>query len=75
MSKKIDLDGVPHVVEWMSLPQVAEEIGLSRQQVHKLAVSGYFSSLHRIGTFLVVSSIEVAIKIFERRVDKENDST
>lgn len=59
MSRKINLENVPEVEAYISLPQAAERMNLSRQQVHKMAASGFFMSLRRIGTYLVVSPMEV----------------
>lgn len=66
MGKRIDLEKVDEVTSWLSLPQVAERLNLSRQRVHRLAADGYFDTLSRIGTFLVVFYEEVEEKVQER---------
>lgn len=71
MGRRINLDQVDEITSWLSLPQVADRLNLTRQQVHRLAASGYFETLSRIGTFLVVFYDEVEEKIQER-LDKEN---
>lgn len=73
MGKRIDLDRVDEVTSWLSLPQVAEKLKLSRQQVHRLAATGHFETLSRIGTFLVVFYEEVNEKVQERGVDTNSD--
>lgn len=73
MGKRIDLSQVEEMTSWLSLPQVAERLNLSRQQAHRLAAGGYFQTLARIGTFLVVFYEEVEEKIKERELDKESE--
>lgn len=43
---------------WMTLPEVAEYMGLSRQYVHRMA-SKWFIGLRRIGSVLIVQEEEV----------------
>lgn len=59
MAKKIDLLEVPQLEGWMTLPEAADAMGYSRQYVHTLASTGIFTSLRRIGTYLIVSTDEV----------------
>lgn len=72
MGKRIDLEKVEEMTSWLSLPQVAERLKLSRQQVHRLAADGYFETLTRIGTFLVVFYEEVDEKVSERGLDNDH---
>lgn len=72
MGKRIDLNKVEEMTSWLSLPQVAERLKLSRQQVHRLAADGYFETLTRIGTFLVVFYDEVEEKREQRGLDTED---
>lgn len=74
MGKRIDLSKVDEITSWLSLPQVGERLNLSRQQVHRLAADGYFETLSRIGTFLVVFYEEVEEKFLERGLDKSADT-
>ena len=71
MGNRIDLETLPQIAEWMSLPDAADALKLSRQQVHRLASSGEFKTLSRIGTYVVVDSVEVFNKVLEKGVDKE----
>lgn len=66
--QRIKLEKVDEVTSWLSLPQVAEKLQLSRQQVYRLAASGSFETLSRIGTFLVIFYEEVEEK-FQERLD------
>lgn len=69
MPKKINLEEVDEVTSWLSLPQVAEKLKLSRQQVHRMAAGGKFETLSRIGTFLVVFYEEVDEIFLARGLD------
>lgn len=71
MGKRINLEEVDEVSSWLSLPQVAEKLRLSRQQVHRLAAGGYFETLSRIGTFLVVFYEEVEKEMRHRGIDTD----
>lgn len=59
MSKRLTTKEVPHLDGWMTIPDAAKILNLSRQYVHRLAASGSFTSLHRIGSTFIVSSWEV----------------
>lgn len=72
MGKRIDLSQVEEMTSWLSLPQVAEKLKLSRQQVHRLAADGYFETLTRIGTFLIVFYEEVEEEMRHRGIDKDS---
>lgn len=71
MGKRINLDEVDEITSWLSLPQVAEKLKLSRQQVHRLAADGYFETLSRIGNFLVVFYEEVEQEMRHRGIDTD----
>jgi len=59
MPNGLNLEAVPEVWGWCTLPQAAERMKVSRQYVHRLAVQGKFKSLSRIGTTFVVNVWEV----------------
>jgi predicted site-specific integrase-resolvase len=59
MAKKLTEMDVPTLWGWLTLPEVAERLGVSRQYVHTQAVSGKFQTLHRIGSIYIVSTDEV----------------
>ena len=42
---------------WITLPEAADMLGVSRQHVYNKAVAGHFNTLHRVGaaTFVVDS--------------------
>lgn len=59
MSKRLSHEDVPELGDWMTLPDAAKVLKLSRQYVHRMAVAGGFFSLHRIGSTFIVSKAEV----------------
>lgn len=69
MGSRIRLEDVPQVDEWMSLPEAGDSLGVSRQQVHRMAASGRFETLSRVGTYLVVASQEVLSMQSSRALD------
>ena len=74
MGNRIDLSTVDEMTSWLSLPQAAERLHISRQQMHRLAASGYFETLSRIGTFLIVFQEEVEEKRLERGLGTDDQS-
>ena len=42
-------DDAPVLVEWVTVSEAAQLMGLTRQMVHRMAQAGYFRSLHRLG--------------------------
>lgn len=56
---RIDLHEVPVLEGWMTLPEAADALGYSRQYVHALAANGKFKTIHRVGTYLIVSTDEI----------------
>jgi hypothetical protein len=45
---KVDADSVPVIEHWVTLPDAAIEMGLSRQQAYNLAAAGRFKTLRRL---------------------------
>jgi predicted DNA-binding transcriptional regulator AlpA len=64
-----DLSYLPQVRDWVTGPQAAELLGISRSAVHKKMMEGEFNTLHRLGErpYLVVLRSEVEQKSVERR--------
>lgn len=59
-SRLTEKAGIPELTPWITLPDAAEILGISRQHAYNRAVQGVFSTLHRIGkSTFVVSSEEV----------------
>lgn len=50
---------IPKLEGWMTIPEAATIMKLSRQYAHRIAVAGGFTSLHRIGSTFIVSEWEV----------------
>ena len=72
MSKKLTQKEIPELDGWMTIPDAARAMKLSRQYVHRLAASGSFTSLHRVGSTFIVSSWEVSdLQGKYERVDTE----
>lgn len=45
---KVDAEDVPVVEEYVSLPDAADEMGLSRKRVHQMAGEGKFKTLRKL---------------------------
>lgn len=60
---------VPRLDSWITLPEVAAMMGVSRQHIYNKAANGDFRSLHRVGaaTF-IVDSREVEEKLTASRI-------
>jgi len=72
VSKKLTQREIPELEGWLTIPDAAKALELSRQYVHRLAASGTFTSLHRVGSTFIVSSWEVEdLKGNYERVDTE----
>jgi predicted DNA-binding transcriptional regulator AlpA len=56
-----DLTDLPEIRDWVTGPQAAEMLGISRSAVHKKMMDGEFKTLHRLGDrpHLVVLRTEV----------------
>jgi hypothetical protein len=59
MSIRFNSEDVPELPGWVTIPDAAKILNLSRQYVHRLAVSGTFTSLHRVGSTFVINVWEV----------------
>lgn len=60
---------IPVLEGWITIPEAASKLGISRQYAYKRAADGYFKSIHQIGdenATYVVSTEEVATKIRSR---------
>lgn len=51
-------DGIPQLEGWMTLPDAARELGITRSRVHQL-VPGQLPSVRRIGNLKIVRTVEV----------------
>ena len=56
-----DMSDLPEIRDWVTGPQAAEMLGISRSAVHKKMMDGEFKTLHRLGDrpHLVVLRTEV----------------
>lgn len=64
---------IPTLKGWITIPEAAVKLGISRQYAYKRATDGFFSSLHRLGdemTTFIVSTEEVD-KLVNARVRQE----
>ena len=68
----------PHLKGWLTLPQVATALSVTRQAVHKMVRAEKFETIHRLGDeirpFYVVSAVEVqkiAVARQERAKERE----
>lgn len=70
-NKLMQNENIPLLDGWITLPEAAQRLGVSRQYAYKLASDGYFKTLHRLGeSVLVVSDYEVENLSAERSVKK-----
>lgn len=44
-----DMDTVPQLKDWVTLPEVAQQVGMTRQAMDKRMRRGYFSTLSWLG--------------------------
>jgi excisionase family DNA binding protein len=59
----------PRLEGWMTATEVAARLHLSRQQVNKMINSGFFSSVHTLGSLYLVKTAEVEEKLQKRIED------
>lgn len=73
-TKLTDNTDIPVLEGWMTIPEAASKLGISRQYAYKRAADGFFESLHKIGdekeTF-VVKTEEVSRKLEARHRREE----
>lgn len=64
----------PELEGWMTVAQVAELLGVSRQACHKMLADGLFTSVHRLGNGIkpmyVISTDEASSVLEARRTSK-----
>ncbi len=66
-NKLMQNENIPLLDGWITLPEAAQRLGVSRQYAYKLASDNYFQSLHRLGeSVLVVATWDVIDKKNER---------
>lgn len=53
------LKDLPPLEGWMTLPDAARDIGITRSRIHQLLGKNRFETARRIGTFAVVRTAEV----------------
>jgi excisionase family DNA binding protein len=69
-NKLMQNEDIPLLDGWVTLPEAAQRLGISRQYAYKLASDGYFQSLRRLGeSVLVVGTWDVIDKQNERKKD------
>jgi excisionase family DNA binding protein len=67
-NKLMQNEDIPLLDGWVTLPEAAQRLGISRQYAYKLASDGYFRSLRRLGeSVLVVGTWDVIDKQNERK--------
>jgi predicted DNA-binding transcriptional regulator AlpA len=59
----------PRLEGWLTLPEAAEKLGMSRQRVHQICDKGGFTTAHEIGTFIVVRAAEVNKMLAARQAE------
>lgn len=73
MYAKLSDKDIPTINEWITLPEAAQRLGISRQYAYKRAADDYFQSLHKIGDELityVVSTEEVDRLVAEKNSER-----
>lgn len=64
------LSNIPPLADWLTGPQVAKALGLTRQSVHKMMLDGTFKSIHAVGEKPVyVVSLKEVQAIAKQRAD------
>lgn len=66
--KNAILSNIPPLADWLTGPQVAKALGLTRQSVHKMMLDGTFESVHAVGEKPVyVVSLKEVQKVAQQR--------
>jgi hypothetical protein len=61
------MDAIPRLDGWLTLREAAQRIGMTRAGLHLAVGRGEFSSVHRIGSQLILSEAEVARAAAQRQ--------
>lgn len=64
------LKELPVLEGWISLPDAARKMNISRQRIHQLVDAGRFTTACRIGTFAIVREAEVDKLLTSREVEE-----
>lgn len=67
MGTKRGLHTLPELEGWLTFPEIAEYLGISRQRVHQLAESGVITSAHRLGKRPTYIAREAEVKLLKNR--------
>jgi hypothetical protein len=59
----VKLKDLPVLEGWMSLPDAARALEVTRQRIHQQVDGGEFKTARRIGTFAIVREAEVLEKV------------
>lgn len=59
MGTKRDLRTLPELEGWLTFPEIAAYLGISRQRVHQLVESGVITTAHRRGHMYLAREAEV----------------
>lgn len=73
MYAKLSDKKIPTISEWITLPEAAQRLGISRQYAYKRAADNYFKTLSKIGDELVtyvVSTDEIEKLVEEKNSEK-----
>lgn len=63
---------IPALDDWITLPEAAEILSVSRQHAYNVAAKGGFDTLHRIGAAVfVVKASEITQKADARAASRE----
>lgn len=64
MAKKVykfydNIEELPELEGWSTVPQVAERFGVSRQRVNQWVLEGRFLGTHRISEVILISETDI----------------
>lgn len=69
-----NLPETPVLPDWIGLTEAGERLGVTRQHAYRLAKSGHFQSLHRIGkSFVVVVREEEIDEMVQARRNRNRE--
>jgi len=64
------LNEIPYLEGWLTGPQIAQALGLTRQSVHKMMLDGTFQTIHAVGDKPVyVVALKEVQTIAQQRAD------
>lgn len=62
----------PRLEGWLTATEVASAMGMSRQQINKMINSGFFSTVHTLGSLYLIHDIEVQ-EILRKRAEETTE--